>query len=239
MLVEVALKLTEEESLAKGSTAVCRPAKGQFFTPQQVRDWVEQGTEPSPMRMRRNKKASFEQLIQRARYWLDPALDRLESAKIRWTSEPISDTIPWNSLPQTTRDLKLDGIDAIVVTYQDWTESAYTLGIHSDWGFKDLKVFGIAVMDLPYDLIEDLCKEPASTSIGPPFGKRREKKKRAYSVDFESYLSPESLARWVDQDRHVIPSSIEPDWVDTDAWGMDKLDTVTMPSIDPRVRVLR
>jgi hypothetical protein len=225
-IYEVAVNLVEKPHSKVGAPVVAFPGKGTMWSAAEMTAWITTGAEPPWRGVRANRRRVFQNLVSRNRFWLNPALDHTATAQERYTADKRSLSTPWGALPQAQKDALVEEIGEMVIQAGLWRQKAITLGMHTRWGFEDLKHFGIAVMDvLPY-VVEDMFTPDVDTEIAAPYPERRRLYKNSYVVDISS-LSPQSRSEWEDRDKHVPPATTDPTWNDADAWDETKVSRFT------------
>lgn len=236
MLVEVALNLVEKPHQDDGAIIDWRPAKGVYITPSEMADWFG-GTEPTAKldAIGRVRRAKFRMLVRKAVYWTNPKLDRALAARARWSQNGKGN---WSDLPKRVQDHHIEIASSTVENQGRWIEYRVTDGLHEFWGDGELKAFGIAVMDLSARAIFEIGEQPIAEEVTPPYHEMVAPKKRAYKVDYASLLSPESVVKWRDKDKLVVPASLGKAWEDTRAWGERAVELVTMPRVSPNGQVI-
>lgn len=239
MLIEISVKLlSDDETIPRGrAMRFSLMQSGVFFTPAEMTDWIDNNQPPAAKlaQLGRVKRETWENLVEHCRYWISPTLNRGEAAERRRRETKEGDEVPWRRLTSYQRLKQIKVIDDIVESQMEWAAFAKTQGKHTVWGDAALQKCGIAVLDVPTTLIEDMTSLPVDRSVKPPYHRQKPLERRAYTVDFSS-LTSETLTRWDNPDEVVAPASLGRNWNDAMAWKDDRIGIVELPEIDIRGR---
>jgi len=231
-LVEVALSLGVKAKQEDGATWIWAPAKGRYWTPAEMKSWIDDGVQPNMSGVLLNALQAHVEEIRHCRYWMDPALDRRVAAQMRWDARKDTVKRRWATL-RPSRQLFLE---EQVGEFVDWAINfrleQLNYGLHQYWGWGALTDYGIAVLDISNDMLMDLIQPPTETNVGPPYHRLRPTRKRQYVLDYPTLLSTQSTLDWRDVTKHVLPATLDPAWKDMMAWKSTDIDTIMMPVQD-------
>ena len=197
MLAEVLIKIGDsvpgeialETNWLDGQPVVVKPY-GFSITPAEMYQWIYNEITPANLSLfKPNRRERIEKTVARVR---DLNVSGATFEEIALRLYPSS-TIGAKELSEA-RDLCMSS-EAIMGTF-------LTYGIDSNWGYGDLKSFGVVIVDIDVDDMSDITTPPLK-SVDPVFVSDESWARRRYKVPYSTLLSIETVALLSDKEIYV------------------------------------
>lgn len=164
---------------------------GFHWTPAEWQAYVDDSNNKPPgwLQIKESKRRGYRRLRARLKFAENRTDEELRTARFG---------------PGDTSDESLQEVAEMRAACLDAHNKVLLMGEDTNWGFKDLKHFGVMIADLDDVELDDLLVPKVQLGANP-FRNQRTRAKRKKIVNYKSVLSAGSVTDLEDPAKHIIP----------------------------------
>lgn len=184
MKVEVQIKVGDNESWKDGMPIGVRPL-GRLWTPAEVKAFVDDDTPPP----------GFDTLPKARQNVI-----RRRLRQVKWLTNPSREV---RDLIQRRPRLSPEDAQARIDEAKQLVQRVKDHGLDINYGFEELKAFGIVIAEVAWDEVDDILDEGTDMNVHP-FAPRKRAGRRLHRVPYETLMSGTTVGHFRDKNHTLV-----------------------------------